>query len=386
MVAVAIPKEILKDEARVAATPETVKKIVELGLIVNIESGAGEKSNFSDKEYSEAGAKIIKDIKKVYSESDIILNVNSPEVHPKTKRHQIDMIKRGACWISHIAPIDEKDTIKKLVKNKITCLSMNLIPRISRAQKMDSLSSQSNIAGYKSVIMAANSLGKMFPLLMTAAGTIHPAKVVVLGAGVAGLQAIATARRLGAQVEVSDIRPAVKEQVESLGAKFIDVGFDKDSEDSGGYAKKASKNFLKRQAKEVAKRIEKADVIITTALVLGKKAPVLVTEEMVKSMKPGSVIVDLAAEQGGNCELTKAGKIITMQGVKIIGEINIPATVPRHSSEMYARNIFNLLREIIKEGKIELNMEDEIIKKSLLTHDGKVCHKQAIKIIGKKND
>jgi len=229
--------------------------------------------------------------------------------------------------------------------------------------------------------MAANSLGKLFPLLMTAAGTIHPAKVVVLGAGVAGLQAVATARRLGAQVEVSDIRPAVKEQVESLGAKFIDV-VDESAEDKGGYAKEASKEFLEKQAVEVRKRIAKADVVITTALVPGRKAPILVTEEMVNSMKKGSVIVDLAAEQGGNCELTEPGQSVVKYGVMIIGTLNIPSTVPVHAAEMYSKNILNFLSLIIKEGKLNLDMEDEIVKESLLTHQGKVCHEPTARLLG----
>ncbi|MBI2129343.1 NAD(P) transhydrogenase subunit alpha, partial [Candidatus Woesearchaeota archaeon] len=278
------------------------------------------------------------------------------------------------------------EIIKTMADKKITCFSMNLIPRISRAQKMDALTSQSNIAGYKAVIMAANELGKIFPLMMTAAGTLHPAKVVVLGAGVAGLQAIATAKRLGALVEASDVRPSVKEQVESLGAKFIEVPFDKDAEDKGGYAKAASPEFLKRQAEEVSKRVANADAVICTALVPGKKAPILVTEEMVKSMRSGSVIVDMAAVQGGNCALTEPGEIAVKHGVKIIGVKNIPATVPVHSTQMYAKNILNLLLTIINESKIHIDLTDEIVSSSLIIHQGEIVNKTAQELIGGHHD
>jgi len=362
---------VIKDnENRAAATPETVKKIKELGLEVFVEPGTGENSFFSDSEYENAGAKI-----GAYDDADIILSVNQPT------EHQLDKVKENSCWISMFVPQSDLELVKRLAAKKITFFSMNLIPRISRAQKMDSLSSQSNIAGYKAVLMAANSLGKLFPLLMTAAGTIHPAKVVVLGAGVAGLQAVATARRLGAQVEVSDIRPAVKEQVESLRAKFIDV-VDESAEDRGGYAKESSKEFLEKQAAEVGKRIAKADVIITTALVPGGKAPILVTEGMVKSMKKGSVIVDLAAEQGGNCKLTEPGQSVVKYGIRIIGTLNVPSTVPVHATEMYAKNILNFLSLIIKEGKLNLDMEDEVVKESLLTHQGRVYHEPTAKLLG----
>lgn len=371
-----IPKEI--EETRVAAIPETVKRMVESDLEVFVESGAGEKASISDDEYKKVGGKIGN--LKNYSSADIILSVNPPIIHPSTRKHQLDMIKKNSCWISMLVPNLELDSVKKLIKNKITCFSLNLIPRISRAQKMDALSSQSNIAGYKSVLMAADKLGKIFPLMMTAAGTISPAKVLVMGAGVAGLQAIATAKRLGAQVEVSDVRPIVKEQVESLGATFIDVPFDKDAEDKGGYAKKVSKAFLKRQSEEVSRRITTADVVITTALVPGKKAPVLITEKMVRSMQKGSVIVDLAVEQGGNCELTEEG-VVVKHGVTIIGNSNIPGTVPLHASEMYSKNIFAFLSNIIKDSKLNINMKDEIVIGSLLTHQGKVYHKDTEELL-----
>ncbi|MBR9699416.1 Re/Si-specific NAD(P)(+) transhydrogenase subunit alpha [Candidatus Woesearchaeota archaeon] len=356
-VVVGIPKE--KNDTRVAATPSTVKSLKKLNLDVVVEKGAGENASFSDEMYVEAGA-TIGDLRK----ADIILGVNPPD--------SVDDLKEGSYWVSHLIPQVDDVIIKEMAARNMTVFSMNLIPRITRAQKMDALSSQSNIAGYKAVIVAAEALGKMFPLMMTAAGTIQPAKVVVLGAGVAGLSAVATAKRLGALVEASDVRPAAKEQVESLGAKFIDVEFDKDSETEGGYAKEVSKDFLKRQSEEMAKRIKAADIVITTALVPGKIAPILVTEEMVKSMKPGSVIVDLAAGQGGNCALTEAGTIAIKNNVTIIGETNMPATVSVHASELYAKNILNFVSDLIKEGEIALNKEDEVFKESLVVEKGEI--------------
>ncbi len=373
MLVVFIKKEYEENETRVSSTPETVKLMLQHGLEVHVEPGAGKNSSFSDDDYKNAGAVISKG----YSHSDIILSVNPPS------HGTIESVKEGAVWISFLDIFSSLETIRLMADKKITSFSMGLIPRISRAQKMDALTSQSNIAGYKAVIMAANELGKVFPLLMTAAGTLHQARVVVLGAGVAGLQAIATAKRLGAQVEASDVRPAVKEQVESLGAKFIEVPFDKDAEDKGGYAKAASPEFLKRQAEEVAKRVSQADIVICTALVPGKKAPVLVTDDMVKSMHPGSVIVDMAALQGGNCSLTEPGKTVEKHGIKIIGIKNIPATVPVHSSQMYARNVFALLATIIRAGKLHLDLQDEIIAGSLVTHQGKVVNDLAAKELQK---
>jgi len=381
MLSVFVPKEIKDGETRVAATPETVKTMVKKDFNVIIQSGAGEGAYISDSDYAAAGAKIGKDMEALYGAADIILNVNPPQIHQKTRKHQLDMMRKGSCWISFMVPQMEIDSIKTMVEKNITSFSMNLIPRISRAQKMDALTSQSNVSGYKAVIVAAYELNKMFPLMMTASGTIHPAKVVVLGAGVAGLQAIATARRLGAQVEASDVRPSVKEQVESLGAKFIEVPFDKEAEDKGGYAKGASPEYLQRQSAEIAKRLMNADIVITSALVPGKKAPTLVTEEMVNSMKKGAVIVDMAAEQGGNCTLTEPGKTVVKSGIKIVGIRNIPATISVDASQMYAKNVTNLLMEIVKDGKMEINMGDEVIASSLITHDGKIIHEATKELI-----
>jgi NAD(P) transhydrogenase subunit alpha len=378
---VCVIKEIKKGETRVAATPITIKNMIKDGLNVFVESGAGSGSFISDKEYEEVGAKVVKDASKLYSSADIVLAINPPE-NIKSGRHQLDMLKNKACWISSGVPQNELDSVKKAIKKNISFFSLNLMPRITRAQKMDILSSQSSIAGYKAVLLAADSLSKMFPLMMTAAGTIQPAKMVVVGAGVAGLQAVATAKRLGAQVEVSDVRPAVKEQVESLGAKFIDV-VDTSSEDSGGYAKEASEDFKKKQAEELSKSIARADVVITTALIPGKKAPLIVTENMIKSMKTGSVIVDLAAEQGGNCALTKKGETVEKHGIKILGELNLPSRVSVHATQMYAQNIYNFLQGIIKEGKLNVDLKDEVVDGCLITYEGKIHHKATADLIGK---
>ena len=358
-----IPREG-EQETRVAATPTTVKSMSEAGLKVMVEKGAGEGAAMADKDFEKAGAEIGTegDLK----EADVILAINPPS------EAQVGELKSGALWISFLLPEAEEALVKKLTERKVSVASMNLIPRISRAQKMDALSSQSNLAGYKAVLMAADALPKIFPLMMTAAGTINPAKIVVIGAGVAGLQAIATAKRLGAQVEASDVRPAVKEQVESLGGKFIEVEFEEEAEDKGGYAKAASKEFLERQAKEVAKRVAQADIVITTALIPGRKAPVLVTEEMVKSMASGSVIVDMAAVAGGNCALTEPGQTAEKHGVKIMGHENIPALIPTPASQVYARNTWALLESMLKEGKLTFDMEDEVTKGCLVTHNGKI--------------
>ena len=307
---VAIPKEIIPDENRVAAIPATVKDLVKKGMEVIVEAGAGEKAFFSDESYKEAGATIEKDTKALYAKADMVLKVNHPVYNDALKMHEADMLKDGSAFVSLIQTTREKETVEKLIKKKITGFSMHLIPRTTLAQKMDALSSQSNIAGYKAVLIGASHLGKYMPLLMTAAGTIPPAKVLILGAGVAGLQAIATAKRLGAQVEAFDVRPIVKEQVESLGAKFVEVAADSDDGvGEGGYAKETSDEYKQKQQALIKEHIAKSDIVITTALIPGRPAPLLIPKDMVEGMKPGSVIIDLAAENGGNCELTKGGKI-----------------------------------------------------------------------------
>ena len=335
---------------------------------VFVEKGAGSGAAFSDEQYSEAGATLIENSKKLYESSDIILKVQPPS------QTEADQLKSGSALVSFLAPLNNLPVIKKLADKKITSFSMEFVPRITRAQSMDALSSMATIGGYKAVLIAANHLGKIFPLLMTAAGSIPPATVLVLGAGVAGLQAIATAKRLGAKVEAFDPRPAVKEQVKSLGAQFVEMELpEEDVETKGGYAKEQSDAFLVKEQEAIAARLPKVDVVITTAQIFGKKAPILITEDMVKSMRTGSVIIDMAAEQGGNCELTEAGKTITKHNVTIHGAVNLPATVPVHASQMYSKNITNLVKHLLKEGQYDF--EDEITQGTCITHEGQVKNK-----------
>ncbi len=371
---IAVPKEILTGENRVATVPDVVPKLIKAGFEIHIEKNAGINAGFTDEKYKAAGAKIIDNLQELYSSADIVLKVQRPIEHPEQNKHELDLMKEGTILVTFLYPLNYPDIAKKCAEKGINVISMDMIPRTTLAQKMDALSSQANLAGYKSVVMCADTLGKIFPLMMTAAGTISPAKVVIMGAGVAGLQALGTAKRLGAVVEVSDIRPAVKEEVQSLGGRFIEVEADENMQDAGGYAKEASEEFLKKQKELIFKHITEADIVITTALVPGKKAPVLVTEEMVKNMRPGSVILDMAVEFGGNCEVSEKGKTVKKYGVNIIGEPNLPSLVPTHSSEMYAKNLLSLITHIGKEGKVTLNLEDEIVKGSLITHNKEVIN------------
>ena len=366
---VAVPKEQSKNESRVAATPGTVKELIKDGAKVLVESGAGEASFISDKEYEKAGSTIITDSKELLSKGNVIIKVLAPTLD------QIVHLQPKSVLISFCQTSMELDTVKALREQSVTGFSMHLIPRTTLAQKMDALSSQANIAGYKAVLMAANKLGVYMPLLMTAAGTIRPAKILVLGAGVAGLQAIATAKRLGAQVEAFDVRPAVKEQVESLGAKFIEVSSDtSEGEGKGGYAKETSEEYKKLQQKLIHSHIIKANAVITTALIPGRSAPVLIPSSMVEEMKPGSVIIDLAAENGGNCELTKVDETISFNGIEIVGTSNIPGTMPVHASELYSKNVAALLTYMTKNGELNLDLEDEIISGSMYTHLGEITN------------
>ena len=371
---IAVPKEVLQGENRVAVVPDVAVKLIKDGYEVHVEKNAGLNAGFTDEKYLSAGAKIVTDVRQLYTDADIVLKVQRPIVHPALNVHELDLFKEGTLLVTFLYPLHYPQLAKQCAEKGINVISMDAIPRTTLAQKMDALSSQANIAGYKSVILSANSLGKIFPLLMTAAGTISPAKVVIMGAGVAGLQALGTAKRLGAVVEVSDIRPAVKEEVQSLGGKFIEVQTDENMQDAGGYAKEASEEFLKKQKELIFKHITEADIVITTALVPGKKAPVLVTEEMVKNMRPGSVILDMAVEFGGNCELSENGKIVKKYDVTIIGEPNLPSLVPTHASEVYSKNILALLLHIGKQGKVELNLEDEITKGALITFNKEVIN------------
>ncbi len=372
---IAVPKEILPGENRVACVPDVASKLIKAGFQIQVEKDAGLNAGFTNALYEKAGAKVVS-LNELYSSADVVVKVQRPLDHPQTGKNEIELMKEGTLLITFIYPLIYPELATKCAARKINVISMDMIPRTTLAQKMDALSSQANIAGYKSVIMCADALGKIFPLLMTAAGTISPAKVVIMGAGVAGLQALGTAKRLGAVVEVSDIRPAVKEEVQSLGGKFIEVETDASMQDAGGYAKEASPEFLKKQKELIFKHITDADIVITTALVPGKKAPVLVTEEMVKQMRPGSVVLDMAVEFGGNCEVSEMGKTVKKHGVTIIGEPNLPSLVPTHSSEMYAKNLLGLITYISKDGKVELNLENEIVKGALITHNGEVVHQR----------
>lgn len=373
---IAIPKEILSGENRVAIVPDVASKLIKKGFSVNVEKDAGINAGFTNQQYLDAGAKLIDSTEELFNSGDIILKVQRPLDNSVIGKNEIKLMKKGAFLVSLLYPLHYPELAKKCAENGVNVISMDAIPRTTLAQKMDALSSQANIAGYKSVILAANYLGKIFPLMMTAAGTIQPAKVVIMGAGVAGLQALGTAKRLGAIVEVSDIRPAVKEEVQSLGGRFIEVETDEDMQDAGGYAKEASEEFLKKQKELIFKHVANADIVITTALVPGKKAPILVTEEMVKAMRPGSVVLDMAVEFGGNCEISENGKIVKKHGVTIIGEPNLPSLVATNSSEVYSKNILALLEHISKDGKIELNLEDEIIKGALITYNNEVVQER----------
>jgi len=375
MAKVFIPRERRPGETRVAATPETVKRMVKQGLEVAVEQGAGVASLFSDSEFEAAGARLVMQPAAAWESADVVLKVTPPGVFEGLPGHEAEGLKPGAVLIGFLAPYRNLDMVRTLAAGHVTSLALELVPRVTRAQPMDALSSQASISGYKAVILAAWRLPKYLPLLMTAAGTIKPARVVVMGAGVAGLQAIATAKRLGAVVEVSDIRAAVKEQVESLGGKFIELPQAESGEGQGGYAREMGEEFLRRQREIVQRHLAAADAVITTALVPGRPAPRLVTAEMVRAMRPGSVIVDLAVEQGGNCELSKADSEVVENGVVILGPSNLPAAMPHDASLLYARNVHALLQLVIdKEGKVAPSLDDEIIAGALLTHGGEVLH------------
>lgn len=368
---IAVAKEIEVGERRVALVPDTVARLVKKGIEVWVEAGAGDRSFFFDDAYEAAGAKIISDTAKLWGEADILLKVGLPQER-EDGRSEVDMLKSGAILIGFLNPLGEPAIAKKLAERQVTAFSIELIPRSSRAQSMDALSSQASVAGYKAVLIGAAALPKYFPMLTTAAGTIAPAKVFVMGAGVAGLQAIATARRLGAVVEAFDIRPAVKEEVQSLGAKFVEVQLEEETVAAGGYAKEISEAAKQRTQEVVTEHIKQSDVVITTAQVPGRKAPLLVSAEMVAQMKPGSVIVDLAAEQGGNCACTEPGKDVQWHGVTIIGPINLPSSMPVHASQMYAKNLTALVQLLVKDGAIDLNFADDIIDAACITHGGEI--------------
>lgn len=372
---VGVPKEIVPGEHRVALAPDGVAKLIEAGAEVMVESGAGEAASLLDSMYEKAGCKLVSDPAILYGGSDVILKIQQP-VLKTVGKDELDMMSEGSVLIAFLQPLVNHELVKKLAEKKITSFSMDAIPRIARAQRMDALSSMSSISGYKAVLIGASKLGKYLPMMMTAAATMPPARVLVLGAGVAGLQAIATAHRLGAVVEAFDVRPIVKEQVESLGATFVEVEeIAEDAEDAGGYAKELSEDTQQRERDLLQKHTGTADIVITTALVPGRAAPILITKEMVSGMKPGSVIVDLAAETGGNCELTEPGKEVVKNGVIICGPLNLPSDMAMQASQLYSKNISGLLLLMIKEGKLELDFEDVIINDCCVTHQGEVYGK-----------
>lgn len=374
---VAVPREIKPDEHRVALAPESVKKLVKAGMAVSVEAGAGTAASFPDEQFREAGATIESDLATLLGSSDLIVKVQPPMENAAIGRHEVDLFREGAMLLGTITPTRNLDAVRRLAERRITTFATDCIPRISRAQSMDTLSSMANIAGYRSVLIGAMTLPKYFPMFMTAAGTVLAAKVFVIGAGVAGLQAIATARRLGATVEATDTRPAVKEQVESLGARWTGVDTSESAQDAGGYAKELSADFYKKQGELIGKHCASNDVVITTALIGGVKAPRLITADMVQGMKPGSVIVDIAAEGGGNCELTEPGKTVLRHGVTICGPLNIPAEMPLHASLLYSRNLTTFITTFWKDNKFNLDLTDEIIKGAMITHEGQVLHAQA---------
>ena len=377
---IAVPRETAEGETRVALTPQIAGQLVNDGIAVLVQAGAGEASSNTDEAYREAGATIVSDVRALYDQADVVLRVGRPS------DEEVEMLREGSLLIGTLGTLARPELAQKLAKRGVSAISMDAIPRITRAQSMDTLSSQATVGGYKAVLIAAERLPKFMPLLTTAAGTVRPAKGIVMGAGVAGLMAIGTARRLGAVVEATDVRPVVKEQVQSLGGTFIEVEMTEEekakAETAGGYATEMSEDYKRRQAELIAERVKEADFVITTALIPGRPAPRLVTDEMVKSMKPGSVIVDMAAEMGGNVEGTEPGKEVVKHGVKIIGLTNLPATMPGSATQMYAKNIHTLIKHLVKDGEINLDLGDEITKGATITHGGQVVHEATAKALG----
>ncbi|HEY3196174.1 MAG TPA: Re/Si-specific NAD(P)(+) transhydrogenase subunit alpha [Candidatus Dormibacteraeota bacterium] len=367
---VATPKETAADEHRVALVPDTATRLKAAGLDVGVEEAAGAAAYIPDEAYQQAGVEVVKGARQLLQDADAVLKVQAPSLT------EVELLRAGAVLISFLQPATQGEIVRALATRGVTAFSLELVPRISRAQSMDALSSQASAAGYKAVLMAAGRLGKFFPMMMTAAGTVAPARVLVMGAGVAGLQAIATARRLGAVVSAYDVRPAVKEEVQSLGATFIELPLET-QEGEGGYAREQSEEFLHKQRELIGEHVARSDVVITTAAVPGRHAPLLVTADMVKGMRPGSVIVDLAAETGGNVELTKPGTDVDVGGVTIIGTRNVPSSMPLHASQLYARNVANLLLHLVKDKAITLDFADEITKGCCVTHDGEIVNERA---------
>jgi NAD(P) transhydrogenase subunit alpha len=371
-VIIAVPKEIAPGEHRVALIPDVAKRLANDAIEIRVERGAGVAASFSDEEYAAAGATVV-DTEPLWREANVIVKVQGPL--REAGRDELALLEEGVVLVGMLQPLVNRTLVSDLAKRKVTGFSLDALPRITRAQPMDVLSSMSTVAGYKAVLLAAAAMGRFFPMLTTAAGTIPPARVLILGAGVAGLQAIATARRLGAIVQAFDVRPAVKEQVESLGAKFVSPEvLAADAETAGGYAKALSEEQHERELELIHQHVRNVDVVITTALIPGKPAPLLITEDMMRDMKPGAVIVDLAAEAGGNCAVTEAGKDVVRHGVTVLAPLNLPASMPTHASQMYSRNMSSFLNHLIKGGQVNLDFDDEIIAGTCITHGGQVIH------------
>jgi NAD(P) transhydrogenase subunit alpha len=382
---IGIPKEIMKGERRVAAIPDTVRKMTAEGATVLVEKGAGSGSYFSDEDYEKAGARLVSDVEELFGDSDIIIKVKEPLFNEDKGKHEVEIMKEGQCLISFLHPAAPSNhgMIKDLARLGINSLTLDGIPRISRAQSMDALTSMSTVAGYKGMIMAANTLPKFLPMIGTAVGMIKPAEVLVIGTGIAGLQAVATAKRLGAVVHVADIRPDACEQGKSLGAKLVDLGIPPEiAVGEGGYARRLPDEWLLKEREILRGVAQKMDVLFLSALIPCKRAPVLITEDTVKSMQPGSTIVDVAIDQGGNCEITEPGKIVEKHGVNIIGILNIPGTIPTSSTWMFANNIYHYLANLVEDGTIKLDTADEIIASSLVTQDGELVHQGALEAMG----
>jgi len=372
---VGVPRESYPGERRVSLVPAAIPSLKKTGLEVVVEAGAGKEAGYLDGEYTDKGAKILPTRNDVFQAADVLIQVLSHGSNDKTGKNDVPLFRRGQVLIGFLRPYGSLETIEDIAAKGVTSFSVELMPRTTRAQSMDALSSMATISGYKAVILAADTLPRLFPMMTTAAGTLTPGRVLVIGAGVSGLQAIATARRLGAVVSAYDLRPIVKEQVQSLGGRFVELPIEaKDAQDAGGYARAQDEAFYKRQRELLGKVVAENDVVITTAVIPGKKSPVLVTKEMVSGMAPGSVIVDLAAERGGNCELSRGGETVIEHGVTIIGVYNLASTVPYHASQMYSRNVTSYLLHLVKDGKLNLNTEDEIIRETLVAKDCEIVN------------
>ncbi len=377
---IAIPKEITPGEQRVAATPDSVRRLIKKGFEIHVESGAGLGATFKDSDYEEVGAKIIADAESLYGGAALVMKIMAPIHNAQLGKNEIELMKAGTALVAMLQPLTAFEISQKLAEKKINAFAVELIPRITRAQQMDVLSSMSSLAGYKAVLLAAAAYGRTFPMMTTAAGTLHPAKLLILGAGVAGLQAIATAKRLGAVVEAFDTRPAVKEQVESLGATFVALELEEgEGEGSGGYAKALSEASHQKEVALIHERAKGADIVITTALIPGRKAPILITSDMLKDMKKGSVVIDMAVEQGGNCEHSAVDREIDFEGIKIIGAVNLSATIPVAASQLYANNMIHFLNHLCRDNAVQIDLNDEITKGSLVTHDGQIVNEAVIK-------